>query len=621
MGRSTHAKGTERIGLLLVAAMLCVGCRAVAPDAGLPPILYSSHVGRIVSNDRGAWFAIVQPATEKRPYVVVGDGAERELFYALWLGDRTARLMPVTPGAYALLDVSRAVQPTMQWLNSPVEVALPDPIGLLEPGAKVVWNQPVPDQTAVALVKARIDHVDVADWLVGAASVQNGDVTFASEQPLIVLPDGNVAARPVRAVSSVALPAVDGVTQQPLQAVVDATTEFTTRPAVLRHGADALVALGPAGLNVTLARPVIQGDVAIAVTSLPTQVVDGADAANVLLALRDIGAGRHLNAARQLLESGKSDKLRRFRVAELLGAAGYVDWGRAMLLDHEKGLGPDIAFYLARAHLLSGDLDRALDFVERSHVGFATWDAKVARAGVAQTLLLAAQIRGAQRDASRAYDNAVNASQQFAQAGDAMRAGTASLAAANYAVESNDLATAVEAAATARSYFHHGGSAYYTARTEVVLGDFYLAANDLNVAAEMAASAQQRFAALGDEIGATRVALLQARILAKTAPADGVANIRAALDAAQRLSDAATVVDAAAVLVSMGAVAPEMTTNFGVVLAVGVRRVEEPHIRRRAYAALARLCDGGLNTTVQAATQFGAADRHAVADACASTQE
>lgn len=616
------------IGLVVT---LLVSCRSTRPEAGLPPAAYVGQHPRVVANERGLWFIVTDGTSpQNMPFVALGEGESRELFYAIWVGRRTARLMPVTPFAYSLLDSVRDQPVEASWASTPGEVELPDSLGwLADARTAPQWVGPTPrDGTAVTLVAGRLDQVPrVQDWIAGTAEVRDGKLVSVQlddanvSGPWIALPDGVVPARPLRAaLTGLEVSATEGLELRPLSESLTDSSRFVARPAALRAGVDAVVRAAEFdGAHITLARPILRHGLELSVTEDPL-VVRRTEVADGLLALRDIAAGRDLAAAGRLLalnaEADRQRGARPMRMLELVAAAGYVDWTRDALVADADGLGPDIALYLARSHFVGGDIQRAIDFTMRAAERFGGWPEPGRSHGAARARLLNARLHGLQGEWDVAFNRAIEAADWFETASDSMRAAETELLAAHFAANAQDLSRAVQAAALARSRFFHGKSPYHAAFAELALADFYTRAGEPDEAAKLTEFARLRFEELGDPVGRNRVRITNGRVASVKSPSQGVRDLQFGLEQAQASGDFVGVVDAAASLVVLGGAPRDATAGYGLVIAAGMVRTSDPYVRERAAQALTLLCGRGMADLVERVSGASARDIAIAKAAC-----
>ncbi len=623
------------IACIALALMLCASCRTTRPEAGLPPSVFQGLFPRVVSNDRGFWFLVTDGKSALQPFVVLGTGTERELFYAVPMGRRTARLLPLTPFAYPLLDSVRQKQRVdANWLMVPSAAGddLPDSVGWMD-GAQSApaWAGPIPaDGTPVVLVAGALTGVpEIGEWLVGTAVVRDGKLSAVQfdgtpNGPIAVIPDGTVPERPIRA-------GLAGLSAQPVPGVEFSSIDirvpegpastFTTRPAALRAGVDALVsARTTETADITLTRPIIRRGLPLSVTDEPL-TVSRENVSAGLLALRDVAAGRDMSAAKRLLELASALKppgSSRMRALELVAGAGFVDWTRQALMADARGLGADDAVYLSRSHFVAGDFARAADFASRAQDRFVGWPGAAGGQGMAQAKLLSARLAAQAGDWDSAFALAIESAKQFEAATDSMRAADAELLAASYAVNAQDFSRAVKAAALARSRFFHGKSSYHAAFAELALADIYARAGEHAEAMKLTDYALKRFEQLEDNVGRNRARIAEGRVAGSQSRAQGVRNLEIGLEKAQTTGDFVGVVDAAASLVVLGGAPKDATASYGLVIAAGMARTVDPYVRERAAQALTLLCGRGMADSVDRVQGASARDIAIAKSACAA---
>lgn len=617
----------------LLTMITLAGCRSVRPEAGLPPSAFEGLLPRVVSNDRGFWFLVTDSKTETQPFVAIGEGAQRELYYAIKKGSRTYRLMPLTPFAYDSLDQLRDERVEPRFVATPAELGeeLPDIVGwMAKADAAPTWaGRTPPDDTSVMLVAGVADDVPkLSQWFLGTAVVRDGKLVSKTYDetptgPVIALPDGARPTRPIRAaLAGLDIKPIDGVEFSSTQVDVQGSSPFVTRPAALRAGVDALVmAADGRAAQITLTRPILRSGLPLSITDEPI-TLGREEVEQGLLALRDVANGRDLAAVKRFLKiqvaSGTNLIAGRMRVLELLAAAGYVDWTRNAMIANVQGLGPDAAFYLSRSHFVAGDFHRAADFADRAAERFGVWPEPDRSHGYARARLISSRLAAMAGEWDVAFDFAIEASESFMKAGDDMRAAEAELLAAHFALNGQDLTRAVQAGALARSRFFHGASPYHAAFAELALADIYARAGEAGEAQKMTEFAALRFDELADPIGRNRARIANGRAVSVDSPAQGVRDLEIGLENAQTAGDFVGVVDAAASLVVLGSAPKDATASYGLVIAAGLARTEDPYVRERAAQALSLLCSRGMAESVDQIT--GASPRDiAVAKAACST--
>lgn len=588
--------------VLLVGTVWFAACRTTRPEAGLPARTFDGPMPQVVSNDRGLWFLVSDPDVAMTQWVVIGDEAP-ELHFAVQRGQRTAQLMPATPFAYPSLDARRGKTAPVRWVSTPGEAKVPDTVGYHpgQPGAPLSWTtQAPPEGTRLALVNLGEDGIPS---IRGIGILQGGRLTSTelsegSRGPYLVLPDGPALAEHTFRVGNVTSKEwrVEGVTITDVAAELPeaAPSRFLLQPAATRLGVHALVTYGPTGsVVVTSAEPVVHEGLALAITEdpfeVPTERVPQA-----IRGLKALDAGHYLTAVFHLahanVTSSGSELAGRLRGLEPLAVAGYVDWIRAAALGPAEGLDADVALYLARAHFLSGDYERADDFASRAIDRFSYWGAPRGTLGAARARLLRARLAARNSEWDTAFDEAIVASEAYATAGDAMRAAEAELLAATFALHGMNAKRALKAATLARSRFFHGGSEFWSGFAEIALADIYRRIGEVREAEKMARFAALRFEELGDPVARNRARIAEGRVRAESIPAQGLREIRIGLERATQSGDRVGAVDASSSLVVLGSRGPDEVGVLGLALLRGLDRVDDPLLRSRASQALALLC-------------------------------
>lgn len=611
---------------------LAVSCRQARPEAGLPADAFSGLLPKLVSNERGLWFLVTAPDEERKPFVVIGEGEEREVFYAVPTGDRTIQLMPVTPFAYASLDAQRGNRIDATWVDDPADAGetLPDTIGWVtgSRAERVEWAGSTPvDGTAITLVSGSAPPgLDVSKWIVGTARIAGGKLADVravpdAQPPFVAIPDGVVALDDLTiAANGVQVPERAGLSTRAVDwGTLEDTSRFTLQPRGLKEGVDAVATARGYRVDVLLTAPVVESGLPLSV-SFDTVTVSRDQLAGVLLALRNLTAGRKLAAALGMLAaspaSGENTVSGRMRALELIAAAGYVDWMRAELVSNVPGLGADGAYYLARGHFLAGDTERAIQFAARSRDLFFDWPQPAGRLGEARSISLIAHVGSRAGDWSTAFSDAIQAAEYFEDGRDSMRAAEEELAAASYALNAREPKRALSAANLARSRFFHGNSPYHSGFAEIALSEVYRRAGQSEDAAKMARFAVLRFEELGHPAARNRARIAESRVRGELAKAGATRELEVALDQARERRDIVGAFDAASSLVVLGGVSGDAAPAFGKVILSGMSRVQDPSVRDRGNQAIALLCGQGLSESMQAYNEADDADRARAVAAC-----
>jgi hypothetical protein len=602
------------IVLLAVCLSTATACRTVRPEAGLPPSVFEGPMPRITSNDRGFWFLISEDETEFKPFAELRSGDRSEIFYAVPKGERTVRLLPVSPFAYPMLDALRDSTVEVRWLDTPngAGAEFTDPIGWTTDGRTVEWaGEPPEDGTPVALLAGTSPaDLKLSKWLLGTATLQGGRLTNVVkgegvEGPFVVVPDGHSGASEfeirTKNASFTGLPGMNVATTD-VAIPAGTPTRFSWRPPAAESEGDLLIARHGSGPLAMAANPVVVNGLALAVTDEPIGtsskgVKHLARAYQALSNEQYLGASFWFARARPTTSRGNA-YAGALRALELIAAAGYVDWMRQAVLVGADGLDADAALYLARGHFLSGDYSRADDFATRAIERFGGWVRPGSNIGAGRARMLKARLAARQGEFETAAELASNAAETFDEVDDAMRAAEAELYGAIYALNAADAGAAVKNAALARSRFYHGNSPYWSGFAEIALSDVYRRVGQVGEAEKMARFAALRFDELGSGVARNRARIAEGRVVGERSPAQGKNELEIAFDRAQSGGDVVGALDSAASLVVLGATDSETAGTYGLVILRAIDRTDDPFVRERANQALALLCSRGLPDAV-----------------------
>ncbi len=591
--------------MLAVAGTSLVGCRGTMPEAGLPRQELEKPFPRVTSNDRGYWYLLSDPDENADSLVEIASGERKGLFYATRSGLRSSRLMPLSPGAYSLLDSVRDQTVEARRFATPTDSAVGGVGAVDSRDGRPAWSAggAPPDGSRVVLVTPSIEgEPRIGDWIAGYGQLKGGKITGARTRegagPYLVLPQppttGVLRVATTPSVSLEDPASLSGVR------VVDTDVEvrgrgynrFLLAPVAMEAGADVLLSAGmDAGwVAITVARPMTSHGIPISLT-VDTFEVQIENVPAAIAAMAAIYDGAFLLAAAHLagveIASGRNVKSGEFRKLELAAAGGWVDWTRAAILQRVDGLGPDVAYYLARAHAVGGDAERARDFAERAVERFVYWGDSSGFLGRGGARRLQARLAASRGEFDTAADVALEGASDYAEADDEMRAAEMEMLAAQYLVAAGEPARAAKSALFARSRFYHGNSPYASGLAEIVAADVYRLAGERVEAEKMAKVAGVRFEELGAPIARNRARVVEGRVRALSSSADGRQILVSALERATELGDPYARADAAASLVELGG---SVDATLAAALLEGLPQIDQPLVRARTLAALDSAC-------------------------------